>query len=222
MPRKPRTAAVGANYDSAARQTDNEKPAAERLDRSERSFGRLCGVRPRRAWPRGRGCRLARAGGPVCGRLDRQGLVEGTLVLLASGSDDQTARLWSVPDGEPRGQLRGHTDMVQSLAFSADGSMLASGSEDFTIRLWAIDDLRPVGSPLRAEPGVVWALAAGPDGDTLVAGNRTKVVAWAFGEDGWTATACAFAGRELMLAAYRDAIARGFLFYSYGDAMLVQ
>ena len=32
---------------------------------------------------------------------------------------------------------------------------------------------------------------------------------------------CAFAGRDLMLAAYRDAIARGFLFYSYGDAMLV-
>jgi S-adenosylmethionine:tRNA ribosyltransferase-isomerase len=32
---------------------------------------------------------------------------------------------------------------------------------------------------------------------------------------------CAFAGRELMLAAYRDAIARGFLFYSYGDAMLI-
>jgi S-adenosylmethionine:tRNA ribosyltransferase-isomerase len=32
---------------------------------------------------------------------------------------------------------------------------------------------------------------------------------------------CAFAGRELMLAAYRDAIARGFFFYSYGDAMLI-
>jgi S-adenosylmethionine:tRNA ribosyltransferase-isomerase len=32
---------------------------------------------------------------------------------------------------------------------------------------------------------------------------------------------CAFAGRELVLDAYRDAIARGFHFYSYGDGMLV-
>lgn len=32
----------------------------------------------------------------------------------------------------------------------------------------------------------------------------------------------AFAGRELVLAAYRDAIARGFAFYSYGDAMLIR
>ena len=31
----------------------------------------------------------------------------------------------------------------------------------------------------------------------------------------------AFAGRELILDAYRHAISEGFLFYSYGDAMLV-
>jgi len=31
----------------------------------------------------------------------------------------------------------------------------------------------------------------------------------------------AFAGRELVLEAYRDAVARGFAFYSYGDAMLI-
>jgi len=31
----------------------------------------------------------------------------------------------------------------------------------------------------------------------------------------------AFAGRDLLLAAYRDAVARDFAFYSYGDAMLI-
>ena len=32
---------------------------------------------------------------------------------------------------------------------------------------------------------------------------------------------CAFAGRELVLDAYRDAVKEGYRFYSYGDAMLI-
>jgi S-adenosylmethionine:tRNA ribosyltransferase-isomerase len=33
---------------------------------------------------------------------------------------------------------------------------------------------------------------------------------------------CAFAGRDLMLEAYRTAIAAGYRFYSYGDAMFIR
>jgi len=32
---------------------------------------------------------------------------------------------------------------------------------------------------------------------------------------------CTFGGRERVLAAYRHAVAAGFRFYSYGDAMLL-
>jgi S-adenosylmethionine:tRNA ribosyltransferase-isomerase len=31
----------------------------------------------------------------------------------------------------------------------------------------------------------------------------------------------AFGGKDLVLAAYNDAVARGYHFYSYGDAMVV-
>src|SRR5262249_36478125 len=59
--------------------------------------------------------------------------------MLASGSGDQTIRLWDVATHQPMGQpLTGHTRDVSSVAFSPDGKMLASGSGDQTIRLWDV------------------------------------------------------------------------------------
>jgi WD40 repeat protein len=61
--------------------------------------------------------------------------------LLASGSDDDTIKLWEVASGSLVRTLSGHTSYVTSVAFSPDGRLLASGSLDHTIKLWDISDL---------------------------------------------------------------------------------
>jgi WD40 repeat protein len=61
--------------------------------------------------------------------------------LLASGSWDNTIKLWDVATGREVRTLTGHTDTVNSVAFSPDGRLLASGSYDNTIKLWDISDL---------------------------------------------------------------------------------
>ncbi len=55
---------------------------------------------------------------------------------IASGSSDQTIRLWNLETGESLTTLEGHSAWVLSVAFSPDGKQIASGSSDQTIRLW--------------------------------------------------------------------------------------
>ena len=81
--------------------------------------------------------------------------------MLASGSDDDHIRLWSVPTGDELGVLDGHTDLVQTLTFSPDGSLLASGGEDFTLRVWDVARRVQLGQPWQWRDATVTALAIG-------------------------------------------------------------
>jgi WD40 repeat protein len=54
---------------------------------------------------------------------------------LASGSDDNTIRLWDPASGACERVFEGHQDWVRALTVLGDGR-LASGSDDKTIRLW--------------------------------------------------------------------------------------
>jgi hypothetical protein len=57
--------------------------------------------------------------------------------VLASGSNDDTIRVWDTLDGEEILTLTGHERYVHDLAFSPDGLTLYSASGDGTIGIWS-------------------------------------------------------------------------------------
>ncbi|GAA1376427.1 NACHT and WD repeat domain-containing protein [Catellatospora chokoriensis] len=58
-------------------------------------------------------------------------------LLLASGGEDGTVRVWSA-DGQLQRILTGHNDEIHRVAWSADG-LLASGSKHGTVQVWSRD-----------------------------------------------------------------------------------
>ncbi|XP_066497692.1 transducin beta-like protein 3 [Hoplias malabaricus] len=60
--------------------------------------------------------------------------------LLASGSQDRTAKLWSLPDMKLLGVFRGHRRGIWCVQFSPVDQVLATSSADGSIKLWGLHD----------------------------------------------------------------------------------
>ncbi|KAH8856466.1 F-box/WD repeat-containing protein sel-10 [Schistosoma japonicum] len=59
---------------------------------------------------------------------------------LVTGSQDQTARIWTMPDERLLHTLEGHADDVLSVAISLDSEVVVTGSWDGSIRVWRVRD----------------------------------------------------------------------------------
>ena len=92
---------------------------------------------------------------------------------LASGSDDNTIRLWDVATGAETARLEGHSDAVHALCLLPDGR-LASGSDDKTIRLWDVATGAET-ARLEGHSSAVTALCLLPDG-RLASGSWDKTI----------------------------------------------
>lgn len=62
--------------------------------------------------------------------------------ILATSSGDYTVRIWDIETSAPRITLK-HTDIVQSLSWSANGSLMVTTSRDKKLRIWDVRQEKP-------------------------------------------------------------------------------
>jgi WD40 repeat protein/tRNA A-37 threonylcarbamoyl transferase component Bud32 len=86
--------------------------------------------------------------------------------LLATGSEDRTARTWDAATGKPVSPPLNAGTQVHSVAFSPDDRLVAVGSLDGSVRLWEARTGRPLGPPWKIG-SIVQRLAFTPDGKRL-------------------------------------------------------
>ncbi|MDY7050261.1 MAG: serine/threonine-protein kinase [Microcystis panniformis WG22] len=94
---------------------------------------------------------------------------------IASGSMDNTIKIWEVATGKELRILTGHSDWVNSVAYSPDGRYLASGNADATIKIWEM----ATGKELRTLTGhsyTVHSLAYSPDGRYIASGSMDNTI----------------------------------------------
>ena len=93
---------------------------------------------------------------------------------LATGSSDNTVKLWDMETQANIGTLEGHLNYINVVSFSPDGMRLASCSGDNTVRLWDMEthtEIATLGGHERSVLGVAFS----PDGTRLASGGRGEL-----------------------------------------------
>ena len=94
------------------------------------------------------------------------------------GQPGHMARLYDFSTGKLVTLLKGHTNIVNNLAFSPDSRKLISGGSDYQAIIWDLDNLR-LQHRLVGHTDIIHAVAFTPDGARAVTGsNDTTLRLW--------------------------------------------
>lgn len=81
---------------------------------------------------------------------------------LATGSGDNTCRLWNLDSETPASTLSGHTGWLLCVEWDGLERFVATGSMDITVRLWDPKTGKAVGEPMRGHSKWITSLAWEP------------------------------------------------------------
>ncbi len=93
--------------------------------------------------------------------------------IIATASQDKTGRVWDITSGKMKVELKGHTDIVDTVAFSPDGKTLATAGADKSVRLWNAADGKAL-KTLGTHDGSIYTVAFSPDGKLLASAGSGK------------------------------------------------
>jgi WD40 repeat protein/transcriptional regulator with XRE-family HTH domain len=142
--------------------------------------------------------------------------------IAATGGVPETATiiLWDALTGKELFSLTGHTDMIEQIVFSPDGTRLATASRDGSARIWDAVSGEALAT-LLGHDGTVFSVAFSPDGQTIATASADKTAKlWDSltgkelltldAPDGLTSVAFSPDGSQLAVAS-RDGTARLYL-----------